>query len=266
MISEDIIVNNPVDIFFLCFLLCLYCDRDTDSHRPFLAGGGNLDIQHIDSPTAPRRRVSAEDVAARVISLIEAREFQPGDRLREQELADRFEVSRGPVREALRILEAKSIVHIEPMRGATITRLSDQEAREAVDISALLFGHAARRASEKRSAADMDVLRARLVKLEDMLGDGTSPKEFFQQTLRLGYGVLRASESDRLRRLVEDVRFGAPTYFGPMGFSSHELRREALSSWQKMIEAIEERDGDTAERLGRKVHDDAMQAALQVVG
>jgi DNA-binding GntR family transcriptional regulator len=225
-----------------------------------------LDIQRTATSPPPRRRVSAEEVAARVIGLIDTREFQPGDRLREQELADRFEVSRGPVREALRILEAKSIVHIEPMRGATITRLSDHEAREAVEISALLFGHAARRASEKRSAAELDLLRSRFSTLNTMLDDGSSPKEFFQQTLRLGYAVLRASGSDRLRRLVEDVRFGAPTYFGPMGFSSHELRLAALSNWQSMIEAIDQGDGDTADRLGRMVHEDAMQAALQVVG
>lgn len=213
-----------------------------------------------------RRRVSAEDVAFRVVELIESRHFQPGDRVREQELADRFNVSRGPVREALRILEAKSIVHIEPMRGATIARLSDQEAREAVEVSAVLFGHAAQRASANHSGEDIERLRARLATLEKMLEDGAPPKEFFQQTLRMGYGVLRASGSDRLRRMVEDVRFGAPTYFGPLGFSSHELRAEALATWRDMIDAIERADGAVAEKLGRKVHDDAMQAALQVVG
>jgi DNA-binding GntR family transcriptional regulator len=212
-----------------------------------------------------RRRVSAEDVAMRVVALIESRDYQPGDRLREQELADRFKVSRGPVREALRILEAKSIVHIEPMRGATIARLSDQEAREAVEVSAVLFGHAARRASCNRTDADIDALRSRTKVLETMLGDGTSPKEFFQQTLRLGYAVLRASGSDRLRRMVEEARFGAPTYFGPLGFSSHELRSEALTAWRTMFDAIERQDGDIAEKMGRKVHDDAMNAALQVV-
>jgi DNA-binding GntR family transcriptional regulator len=201
-----------------------------------------------------------------VIALIETRDFQPGDRLREQELADRFNVSRGPVREALRILEAKSIVHIEPMRGATIARLSDREARDAVDVSAVLFGHAARRASERRSSEDVERLRTRFATLNEMLTDATAPKDFFQQTLRLGYAVLRASGSDRLRRLVEDVRFGAPTYFGPLGFSSHELRLEAVSSWMQMIDAIEQGDGDNAERFGRKVHEDAMQAALRVVG
>ena len=81
---------------------------------------------------APRRRVSAEQIALDVVTLIGSRGFQPGDRLREQELADRFNVSRGPVREALRILEARSIVHIEPMRGATITRLKDDEVLDAV--------------------------------------------------------------------------------------------------------------------------------------
>jgi DNA-binding GntR family transcriptional regulator len=215
---------------------------------------------------AAKKRVSAEDIVLRVVEMIEARDLQPGDRLREQELADRFKVSRGPVREALRMLEAKSIVHIEPMRGATIARLSDQEAREAVDISAVLFGHAARRACANRTEKHLEVLRARHAALETMRDASAPPKEFFQQTLRLGYGVLRASGSDRLSRLVEDVRYGAPTYFGPLGFSSEALRREAVETWHRLVEAIDKGDGDLAEAMGRKVHDDAMRAALQVVG
>jgi DNA-binding GntR family transcriptional regulator len=214
---------------------------------------------------APRRRVSAEEVVVQVLALIERREFQPGDRLREQELADRFNVSRGPIREALRILEAKSIVRIEPMRGATITRLSDQEARDAVEISAALFGLGARRACRNATSDDVDLLRQHLTRLAMMVDETTPPKEFFQQTLRIGIEIMAIAGSGRLRRLVEDVRFGAPTYYGPLGFASLPLQREACASWTIMVDAIAARDEDIADRMARKVHDDAMAAALRAI-
>ncbi|MFN9497063.1 MAG: GntR family transcriptional regulator [Erythrobacteraceae bacterium] len=215
--------------------------------------------------STPKRRVSAEEVAQQVMRLLEARVLLPGDRLREQDLADRFKVSRGPVREALRILEARSVVHIEPMKGATITRLSDDEALDAVASSASLFGVACRLACSRRTDADLAKIDDKIAKLEAMLNDGYSPREFFLQTLRIGRAVGQAARSPRLMRMVEDIRFGAPDYFGPLGFTSDNLRQEALLCWKAMRTALAERDAASAEALGRKVHDDALAAALVVV-
>lgn len=228
--------------------------------------GNDVATQQQVAETKPKRRVSAEEVVDRVMELIDSRVFQPGDRLREQELADRFNVSRGPVREALRILEAKSIVHIEAMRGATITRLSDEEARDAVDASAVLFGLAARRASERADPDDIADIGARVDLLATMVSDATPPRDFFVQTLRIGSAVVRASASERLGRLIADVRFGAPTYYGPLGFTSVALQAEAVATWRQLLKALKTRDGDVAEKMARKVHDDTLLAALKVVG
>jgi DNA-binding GntR family transcriptional regulator len=219
----------------------------------------------IARPVAPRRRVSAEEVAEQVMRLLDARVLLPGDRLREQDLADRFKVSRGPVREALRILEARSVVHIEPMRGATITRLSDDEALDAVAASASLFGVACRLACGRRTDADLAAIDERIARLEAMVDDAQTPREFFLQTLRIGRAVGRAARSPRLMRMVADVRFGAPDYFGPLGFTSDKLRHEALRCWRTMRTALAEGDTETAEAMGRKVHEDALAAALLVV-
>ncbi|MCZ8207088.1 MAG: GntR family transcriptional regulator [Aquidulcibacter sp.] len=226
---------------------------------------GEIAIAPHEIRTTPRRRVSAEHVASQVVALIESREFQPGDRLREQELADRFNVSRGPVREALRILEARSVVHIEPMRGATITRLSDDEALDAVASSAALFGVVCRLACTRRTDVDLEKIESKVSQLEAMGDETCSPREFFLQTLRIGRAVGQAARSPRLMQMVEDIRFGAPDYFGPLGFTSEKFRNEALRNWKAMRVAITERDAPTAEAIGRKVHDDALAAALLAV-
>ena len=55
-----------------------------------------------------------EQIAERIFTAIAGGEYAPGERIREEALADEFEVSRGPVREALRILEKDSVVRILP--------------------------------------------------------------------------------------------------------------------------------------------------------
>jgi DNA-binding GntR family transcriptional regulator len=219
-----------------------------------------------DSPKqAPRRRISAQDVADQVLALVETRELQPGDRLREQDLADRFAVSRGPVREALRILEARSIVHIEPMRGATITRLTDEEARESVAVSAVLFGLAASMASDRATPADIEPMRTALAELQAMVETAATPVEFYAGTLAIARTVMRVASTERLMRLIVEVRFGAPNFFAPLGYTTIPLRRESAATWQRLIDAIAEADGATADAMSRKIHDDAMTAALGVV-
>jgi DNA-binding GntR family transcriptional regulator len=65
---------------------------------------------------------------------IHSGKFQPGEQLRQEELADRFGTSRIPVREALRQLEAEGLVTLHPNRGAVVAALSLEEILEMLDI------------------------------------------------------------------------------------------------------------------------------------
>lgn len=211
------------------------------------------------------KRVSADDIVAQMLRLFDDRVYQPGDRLREQELADRFNVSRGPIREALRALQAKSLVTIEAMRGATVARLSDQDARDSVEISAVLFGLAAKRCAQN-SEPPLDKMRSQLAQLEAQIDDGTTSRDFFLQTVRLGLSVMNAAQSAKLSAVLTDTRIGAPDIFGPLGFTTQELRKCSYNNWNSMIDAIAAHDGETAERLAQLVHLEALEAALKIVG
>lgn len=211
-----------------------------------------------------RSRSTADRVAADLTYLIETGVYRPGDRLREVELSDRFNVSRAPVREALRILAARSLVHMEPMRGASVARLSDQEARESVEISAVLFGLAARKAAAARSTEDIQAIGRQIDRLEAMAGEGVEPAEFFRQTLRAGVAILEASKTTRLRALIIDVRVGAADNFGPYGFTTAELRRAAARRWRDLADSIMHGDGDEADRLAQLTHVDSFAAAIKI--
>jgi DNA-binding transcriptional regulator YhcF (GntR family) len=81
----------------------------------------------------------SEQIAARVGDRILSGAMAPGGRIGEQELADEFSVSRGPIREALRILEREGLATLLPRRGAIVTELSADELRELLEIRAGLF-------------------------------------------------------------------------------------------------------------------------------
>jgi DNA-binding transcriptional regulator YhcF (GntR family) len=84
--------------------------------------------------TDPTLTVS-EQIAARVGDRILSGAMAPGARIGEQELADEFSVSRGPIRDALRILEREGLATLLPRRGAIVTELSADELRELLEIA-----------------------------------------------------------------------------------------------------------------------------------
>lgn len=89
-------------------------------------------------------------------------ELSPGREIREGELAERFGVSKSPVRDALQRLELEGLVEIEPRRGHRISPISVSDAADILDLREILEAAALRTIAEKASAealAGLDALR-----------------------------------------------------------------------------------------------------------
>src|SRR5215468_5419037 len=82
-----------------------------------------------------------------------SRKLKPGERLVEGRLADEFGVSRNPVREAIRVLASEGLVEVTARRGASVISMTDEEARETIEVRALLEGQNARLAARRRDEA-----------------------------------------------------------------------------------------------------------------
>lgn len=104
----------------------------------------------------PPTRLLADQIAAAVRS----GEYPPGAHLRQETLADRFKVSRTPIREALRILEAKGVVELIPNQGAVVRTPAPREIREAYQVRAELEGLAAELAAEWITEGQIERLAA----------------------------------------------------------------------------------------------------------
>tara|TARA_R110002096_G_scaffold64920_3_gene158042 strand:+ start:30380 stop:31102 length:723 start_codon:yes stop_codon:yes gene_type:complete len=90
-------------------------------------------------------------------------QFKTGERLTEVGLAKAFDVSRNPVREALRVLEVEGLVEINPRKGARVALLTVEEVQEIIELRAELEGMSAKYAARRCS----DEVRANLQQLLD---------------------------------------------------------------------------------------------------
>ncbi len=84
--------------------------------------------------------------------------LQPGEELRENELARRYGVSKSPVRDALQKLEFEGLVEIEPRRGHRVKPISVSEAEDILDLRVLLESGVVRRAAERASTESLKAL------------------------------------------------------------------------------------------------------------
>ena len=95
---------------------------------------------------------------AKLMAAIEAGDYAPGDRLREVEIADRLALSRTPIREALRRLEAENIIEHRPRVGAVIRTLGQTEVVELYEMRLVLERSAAEMAAKHAVAAEVDAM------------------------------------------------------------------------------------------------------------
>ncbi|MEM1373021.1 MAG: GntR family transcriptional regulator [Pseudomonadota bacterium] len=103
---------------------------------------------------------SGETAYETLLGAIRSGEYAPGDRLREEEVGERLRLSRTPVREALRRLEAEGIVEHRPRQGASIRALGHSEVVELYEMRAVLERTAAEMAAKHGSEAEFDTLSA----------------------------------------------------------------------------------------------------------
>jgi DNA-binding GntR family transcriptional regulator len=164
-------------------------------------------------------------VVAELRQAILSGQLKPGERLVEERLAEGLGVSRNPVREAIRALASEGLVEVTARRGASVLKLTEQEARETIEVRALLEGHNARLAARHR---DREIIR----RAEKVLSRGTRAVAAgrFDQLMELNQEFHRelyaAGRNTVLGDLVQKLRERTAMLFAPM-----EPSRQARS-WQ----------------------------------
>jgi DNA-binding GntR family transcriptional regulator len=128
-------------------------------------------------PEVPRTELSSTWIYQELRRRIILGDFPPGARLRERELAEEFDVSRIPLREAIPQLEAEGFVTTLPRRGAVVTTLTMRDVDELFEVRLGVEVYANRLAAERVAAgADTSELRAVLERCDEAVSTGDTDR------------------------------------------------------------------------------------------
>jgi DNA-binding GntR family transcriptional regulator len=160
----------------------------------------------LDTLVSPR--TVAGLVAERLRAQIVAGELPAGTRLRQVEIARRFDVSTTPVREALAALQREGLVRLHPQRGAVVFLPSVEDLREHYEIRAALEAVAAARAAERFEAPWAEPLEALLQEMRD----GPAASRYIELNQRFHTELYERSERPRLVEMIAGLRDASSAY------------------------------------------------------
>ncbi len=109
----------------------------------------------------------AEQVAGTLREMFLNGDLKPGERLIETELAEQLQVSRGPVRDALKALQEEGVVHIEPRKGTFMAKLCYEDLNDIYLLRGAIEGLGARILAEEGTPEQVDQLEDCLYNLQD---------------------------------------------------------------------------------------------------
>jgi len=186
--------------------------------------------------------------------------FKPGEKLVEQTLAQEMGVSRTPVREAIRRLEAEGFVVSIPRKGVVVSRADKEEIVQLYSIRAELEGLAARWAIENADEDDIRKLDEAISRMEETAASGDLDG-VVQSNALFHDAIAQASKSRILCTLLKTLQDNIQRF----RFRSLHLpgRPEAaLAEHKEIVAAIKEKKTEEADRLLKEHLQNACAAAL----
>ena len=204
-----------------------------------------------------------EQIAERIGNDIIQGRFERGHRIQEQDIAAQFQVSRGPVREALRILERDGLLQINARRGAQVTELSVAELNGIFDARISLSGLAARRAAERRDAATMPRLKA-AIELVSSLAPTADTDTFVKAVYVAHQIVCEASGNPFLTRLVFQATHQTLRY-SRLGLSTPKRRQQSGRNWRRLWAAIQGGKASEAQQAAEQLVSDSRDTAVKLL-
>lgn len=180
----------------------------------------------------------------RLRQAIQGGEYRPGDRLLEDAVAERFQMSRTPVREALRRLEDEGLLVHESHRGMTVAQLDYQMVMELYAMRYILEGSAAAMAARNASDIEMEML-AELIAREKAAS--TTVEAMAEHNRRLHLAIYQCSHNRYLLK-TSNVLSNPLALLSRTAFSSASRRAAVCDEHRLIVEAIVARDPEKAER------------------
>jgi DNA-binding GntR family transcriptional regulator len=206
-------------------------------------------------------RRSPADVYDALRQSILTGELPPLSRLKEQELAARFGLSRTPVREALARLEMEGLVRRSPSRGAVVCPVEVDEVDEIYQIRAALEALVAQRACERVTDAEIQGMNAELTAAQDYMGAGDIDG-MMRHTVRFHFLLNASSGSPRLISMLRSLEERL-AIFRQKGLRHPGRAEGAMRQHWDLLEALRRRDQAEMRRLVEEHAEDGRQTSIK---
>jgi len=194
----------------------------------------------------PNRVEQSKDAYELVLEAIDSGVYQPGDRLVESELAERFGVSRTPVREALQRLETQAIL-VRDGRSMVVASLDHDQLGELYAVRAQLEGLAAQLAAQHAAPEEIRILQDMVAQdaalVDDPAGLARANRRFHRQ-------IHLASHNRYLIRQLESVH-RTMALLTTTSLAAEGRGVDALAEHASIVEAISKRDKAAADKALR---------------
>ncbi|HET7356117.1 MAG TPA: GntR family transcriptional regulator [Nocardioidaceae bacterium] len=204
-----------------------------------MARGIFPDLSPVDRPGPLRHRVLEA-----LRELIVVRTLAPGQHLVESELAERLNVSRGPVREALQALATQGWVDLRPGRGAFVHEPSDEEAEDVFAVRTALESEAARLAASRVTADHIAELRETCARGRAAVAAGDVPTVVAENSA-LHHRVAELAGVTMLYDYIDSLDQRVRWFYQPL------VRRRGLASWDEHDELIAALEAHDVEKAGQ---------------
>ncbi len=211
-------------------------------------------------PVRPALFTLPEQIAEHIYASIIAGEYKPGDRIREETLAVTYGVSRGPVREALRILERDSVVRLLANKGAHVTKLSIKEVNDIFEIRMVLAGAMVRRLCAAPQSVIMDFV-PKVDQLERLAKAQDEGAAYVAASVELALGMAQASGNERLSEIMRSLARQSWRYTR-LSLSQRERREQSSKQWRMLFNALVKGRAEEAGIAMEKLVDDSRCEAI----
>lgn len=191
----------------------------------------------------------AETAYANLLGAIHTGRFRAGDRMREADLASWLGISRTPVRDALKRLEADGLVSAAPRRGLVVAQLEQQQVSELYAVRDVLEGLAGRLAAQHASSAEIGAMR-------DLLDRQARTRSGDVATLAhlnaLFHDVIYRATHNRYLISILDGFESSLTLLPGTTYVAPGRAVDALKQHRDLVDAIEKRERERAESVARE--------------
>ena len=208
----------------------------------------NLDVQPIEANFSLKDRIYGSLKQAITSMNVYAEDAEL--RLDERQLSEKLSISRTPIREALARLEQEGLVRIVPRKGVFIVRKTKDEILEMITVWAALESMAARLVTLRASDEEIATLRRLFSEFDG--GEVTAHiDEYSERNIDFHSQIMKSGKCALLEELANNL-FMHMRSIRARTISEDDRARRSIIDHMQIIEAIEARDADLAERLVRE--------------